>query len=80
LVVLSLAGWAGWRSPAGTFGTFLYLGYGLAFMLAGRANNFYWGTLVTPAIFMGLALAPRALWSLFAAAVPARAPQFALAK
>ena len=33
---VSLLGWAGWRTAAGAFGTLLYLGYGLAFMLAGR--------------------------------------------
>lgn len=80
LVVLTLAGWAGWRSPAGVFGTFLYLGYGLAFMIAGRANNFYWGTIVTPAMFMGLAFAPRAVTSLFTTAFPREMPQLALAK
>lgn len=80
LVILSLAGWAGWRSPAGTFGTFLYLGYGLAFMLAGRADNFYWGTVVTPAMFMGLAFAPRAMQSLVTTALPYRTPRLAPAK
>lgn len=80
LVVLSLAGWAGWRTPVGTFGTFLYLGYGVAFMLAGRADNFYWGTIVTPAMFMGLAFAPRVMQSVVTAALPNRAPRFALAK
>jgi hypothetical protein len=68
IVVLMLAGWAGWRSPAGTFGTFLYLGYGLAFMLAGRPDNFYWGAAVAPAMFLGLAFAATAVKSLAAAA------------
>lgn len=63
-VILMVAGWAGWRSPAGTFGTFLYLGYGAAFMIAGRPDNFYWGAVVAPAMFMGLAFAPTALRSL----------------
>mgnify|MGYP003344449534 CR=1 FL=1 len=48
VVILMALGWAGWKSSAGTTGTFLYLGYGLAFMLAGRANNFYWGAVVAP--------------------------------
>ena len=34
LVIVMTAGWAGWRSPAGTFGTFLFLGYALAFAIA----------------------------------------------
>ena len=64
IVLLMALGWAGWKSPAGTTGTFLYLGYGLAFMLAGRANNFYWGAVVAPAMFVGLAFMPMALRSL----------------
>ena len=64
IVLLMALGWAGWKSPAGTTGTFLYLGYGLAFMLAGRANNFYWGAVVAPAMFVGLAFLPMALRSL----------------
>lgn len=68
LIVLMMLGWAGWRSPAGTFGTLLYLGYGLAFMLAGRPDNFYWGAMVAPAMFIGLAFAPMALRALLGAA------------
>lgn len=68
LVVLMVLGWAGWRSPAGTTGTFLYLGYALAFMIAGRANNFYWGMIAAPAMFLGLAFVPMALGSLIRAA------------
>ena len=68
LVMLMLLGWCGWRSHAGTFGTFLYLGYGLAFMIAGRADNYYWGAMVAPAMFMGLAFMPRAFVSLVNAA------------
>ena len=69
VVILMALGWAGWRSSAGTMGTFLYLGYGLAFMLAGRANNFYWGAVVAPAMFIGLAFLPMALPSLVRAAL-----------
>jgi hypothetical protein len=68
-VMLAVAGWAGWRSPAGAFGTLLFLGYGAAFMIAGRDNNFYWGMVVTPTLFLGLAFAPRALLSLVRAAL-----------
>ena len=68
LVILMTFGWTGWKSPAGTFGTFLYLGYGLAFMLAGRPDNFYWGAMIAPAMFMGLAFTPMALGSLVGAA------------
>jgi hypothetical protein len=64
LVVLAIFGWTGWRTPAGEFGTFLYSGYGVAFMIAGRPDNYYWGFMVSPAIFAGLAFAPMALRSL----------------
>tara|TARA_B100001765_G_scaffold38622_1_gene21673 strand:+ start:306 stop:1439 length:1134 start_codon:yes stop_codon:yes gene_type:complete len=69
VVILMALGWAGWKSSAGTTGTLLYLGYGLAFMLAGRANNFYWGAVVAPAMFIGLAFLPMALPSLVRAAL-----------
>lgn len=68
LVLLALLGWAGWNSPAGRFGALLYAGYGLAFMIAGRANNFYWGAVIAPALFIGLCFAPRALASLWRSA------------
>jgi hypothetical protein len=67
-VVLMVTGWAGWRSPAGLFGTFLFLGYGLAFMIAGRPDNFYWGAMIAPAMFIGLTFAPQAVRSLARAA------------
>jgi len=70
LIILMCLGWAGWRSPAGTFGTFLFLGYGLAFMIAGRPDNFYWGAAIAPAMFIGLAFAHNGLASLIGAAFP----------
>lgn len=71
LIVLMVFGWSGWKTWAGTFGTLLYLGYGLLFLVAGRADNFYWGVGVAPAMFVGLAFAPRALGSLWHAAARA---------
>ncbi len=68
LVVLMVLGWAGWKSPAGTFATLLYLGYGLAFMIAGRPDNFYWGAVIAPAMFIGLAFVPMAAGSLLRSA------------
>ena len=64
LVVLMLLGWTGWRSAAGTFAALLYAGYGVLFAVAGRADNYYWGAMVAPAMFIGLAFAPMALRSL----------------
>jgi len=68
LVVLMVLGWAGWKSAAGEFGVLLQLGYGLAFMLAGRPDNYYWGAMVAPTLAMGLAWAPMALKGLVRAA------------
>jgi hypothetical protein len=68
LVVLMLLGWAGWRSAAGNFGTLMFLGYGLAFMIAGRDENYYWGMMITPTLALGLMLAPMAAKSLYEAA------------
>jgi hypothetical protein len=67
LVILMLLGWAGWRSAAGTFGILLFLGYGLAFTVAGRDENYYWGMMITPTLALGLAFAPMAAKSLFRA-------------
>jgi hypothetical protein len=67
-VVLMVAGWAGWRTSTGAFGTLLFLGYGLAFMIAGRPDNFYWGAVIAPAMFIGLAFSARAVSSLMRAA------------
>lgn len=69
MVVLSVFGWSGWKSGAGAFATLLYLGYGLAFMLAGRPDNFYWGAVIAPAMFMGLPFVPMATRSLWSSAV-----------
>ena len=67
-LVLMVFGWCGWRSPAGSFGALLYLGYAAAFMIAGRPDNFYWGAVIAPAMFMGLAFVPMAARSLWRAA------------
>jgi hypothetical protein len=68
LALLPLAGWAGWKTRAGSFYTLLFAGYGLLFMIAGRDNNFYWALVVTPAWFVGYAFLPMALRSLLASA------------
>ncbi|MFS0848392.1 hypothetical protein AB3M93_02840 [Novosphingobium panipatense] len=60
-VVLMTFGWLGWRSPSGLVGFLLGAGYGLAFMIAGRWDNFYWGAMIAPTLFVGLVFAPRAL-------------------
>jgi hypothetical protein len=67
-VILAMLGWIGWRSDAGLFEPFLYAGYGLSFTIAGRGDNFYWGAMIAPAMFIGFAFVPMALRSLIAAA------------
>jgi hypothetical protein len=69
IVVLAFAGWTGWTSPTGRLGAVLFLGYAALFAVAGRASNFYWGMLLTPGLFLGLAFAPQAVKSLFRAAL-----------
>lgn len=68
VVVLCLFGWTAWRSPLGSFAALLTLGYAVAFMIAGRDNNFYWGVLITPILFMGAAFVRMGLPSLWRAA------------
>lgn len=63
-VVLALFGWASWRTPLGERGFLLLTGYALAFMVVGRDNNFYWGLIVTPLLFMGASFAGVGLPSL----------------
>lgn len=65
LALLSLLGWAGWKSDMGLFGLLLFAGYGVFFMIAGRDNNFYWALMITPAWFVGLTFLPRSVRSLW---------------
>ena len=65
LVMLMMLGWASWKSPLGATATLLYFGYGAAFMIAGRPDNYYWGAMVAPAMLAGLAFTPMALRSLW---------------
>ncbi|MEJ2456687.1 MAG: hypothetical protein P8Y58_00490 [Novosphingobium sp.] len=67
-VILMTFGWLGLKGRGGLFGFLLSAGYGVAFMLAGRWDNFYWGAVIAPAMFAGIVFAPRAVSELFAAA------------
>ncbi|HZU63871.1 MAG TPA: hypothetical protein VFF98_09315 [Novosphingobium sp.] len=69
LAVLMVLGWAGWKSPLGTTAALFAAGYALAFMIAGRDDNYYWGAMVAPSLFAGLAFAPMALRGLWRAAL-----------
>lgn len=67
-IIAALVGWAGWNTRAGAEGFLLYVGYGLAFMIAGRNENYYWGAVVIPAFLIGLAFVPGAVRDLVGAA------------
>ncbi|HEY6869077.1 MAG TPA: hypothetical protein VI199_04885, partial [Novosphingobium sp.] len=74
LVLASLVGWSGWKSAAGAFGFLLQAGYGLAFMIAGRGDNFYWGMVVAPTLLVGLVFLPVTLSNLWRAATSRKMP------
>lgn len=67
IILLSLFGWISWKSETGLEATLLYAGYGAAFMLVGRPNNYYWGLMVAPAFLVGLAFVPGAASDLYSA-------------
>ncbi|WP_395328738.1 hypothetical protein WBP06_13665 [Novosphingobium sp. BL-8H] len=73
-VVLMTFGWLGWNRAEGMFAFLLAAGYGVLFMAAGRWDNFYWGAMIAPAMFAGIAFAPRALSGLVVAAKLAKSP------
>lgn len=68
LVPLCLVGWASWGTALGDRGALLLGGYVCAFMVVARPDNVYWGGLIAPLLFVGLAFAPRALRDLWRAA------------
>jgi hypothetical protein len=70
LLPLSLLGWTALRTPMFERGALILIGYIVAFMLIGRADNFYWAILLAPLLPIGLAFAPAALKDLFAASAP----------
>ncbi|MDO7840946.1 hypothetical protein [Sphingomonas immobilis] len=72
LVGLAFAGWAGWNSPLGLRALATYSAYALLIALFGRADTFYWGLMVAPAILTGLAFAPDAVRDLVRAAFATR--------
>ena len=67
--IMPLLGWLGMGGRLGLFATLWFAGMFAAIALFARPENFYWAQLVLPAYFAGLALAPRALADLGAAAM-----------
>lgn len=64
LIPLALLGWASWRSRLGLAGLCVQLVYALLFMLFARPDNFYWGMLIAPTLFIGLVFAPASVLAL----------------
>ena len=67
IALLPLLGWLALDGRGGHFAVLLLGGYALMIALFSRADNFYWGFLLIPAWFAGLALLPRALIQLYGA-------------
>jgi len=68
LAVLPLVGWAGLGRRTGLTAALWSAGFFLAMALFARVDNFYWALMVLPLYLAGLALVPRALGDLLAAA------------
>jgi hypothetical protein len=60
LAIAPLAGWFGLERAERRFCLALFAGYALMFALFARPDNFYWGAIVQPAWFVGIAFLPRA--------------------
>lgn len=65
---LALLGWWSHREPASARGALVVTGYAGAILFVGRSNNIYWGFLLAPLMFLGLAAAPGAVRDLCQAA------------
>ena len=58
VVPLSFLGLSSRSSRFATLALAFQFGYAIIFMLVGRADNYYWGLLVMPSLFVGLAFLP----------------------
>ena len=72
LVVLSLLGWASWRSPLALRVFTMLCAYAALISLFARLNNFYWGLMPAPLLLVGLIFAPDGLRDLWRAALDRR--------
>lgn len=64
LCLLPVLGWAALDGRGGNFAQLLLLVYALLIALFSRPDTFYWGYLLSPVWFAGLALVPRGVWQL----------------
>lgn len=58
LVGLVMFGWASWRDPLGMRMFAIVAAYGTAIGIFARADNFYWGLMVSPVFLIGLIFVP----------------------
>jgi hypothetical protein len=66
LVPLMLLGLAAWPGPLGLRLALICAGYNLAFLVAGRPDNYYWGLIIAPLMALGLLAAPGGFFRLAA--------------
>lgn len=64
IALLPVLGWGALDGRGGRFAALLLGGYALLLALFARSDNFYWGFLMLPVWFAGLALVPRGVWQL----------------
>lgn len=69
LLPLMLIGLLGWRGPVGTRLAMISALYVLAFLIAGRPDNSYWGLMYAPLLPLGLLQIPRCLADLWRSAL-----------
>ena len=72
--LLPVLGWGAMSGRNWLFALLLLLGYALMIALFSRPDIFYWGFLISPSWFAGLALVPRGMWQLGRAIAHAPTP------
>ncbi len=58
-VAPAIFGWLSWKSTVGLRVAFYLAGFAFMLCIIGRAENFYWGLMVSPLLLVGLAFLPQ---------------------